>query len=63
MNSKEEVLEFLKANKTLLEDTYHIQKIGLFGSFARGEQKEQSDVDLLIEIEEGVSDIVTNHPI
>lgn len=26
MNSKEEVLEFLKANKTLLEDTYHIQK-------------------------------------
>lgn len=29
---------------------YKVTKAGLFGSFARGEQKKKSDVDILIEI-------------
>lgn len=57
MNTKEEIIEFLKNNKVLLKDKYHITKIGLFGSFARNEQKANSDVDLLIEIEDGTKDI------
>ena len=57
MNTKEEIIEFLKNNKALLKDKYHITQIGLFGSFARNEQKANSDVDLLIEIEDGTENI------
>lgn len=57
MNTQEEILSFLQNNQQLLSDQYHITKIGLFGSFARNEQKANSDVDLLIEIEAGTPDI------
>jgi len=30
-----------------------IRRIGVFGSFARGEEREESDIDILIEFEEG----------
>lgn len=30
-----------------------IKRIGLFGSYARGEQREDSDIDLLVEFDEG----------
>ena len=29
--------------------SYHISRVGLFGSFARGTQTENSDIDLLVE--------------
>ena len=57
MNTKKEILDFLKQNQKLLLETYHISRIGLFGSFAREEQKDSSDVDLLIDIEEGTKNI------
>lgn len=57
MNSKNEIINFLHKNKNHLANVYHIKKIGLFGSFARDEQTTESDVDLLIEFEDGVKDI------
>jgi len=30
-----------------------IRRIGVFGSFARGEEHEESDIDILVEFEEG----------
>ncbi|NOQ29937.1 MAG: hypothetical protein GQ570_02315 [Helicobacteraceae bacterium] len=57
MNTKNEILEFLQNNRKYLLEQYHITKIGLFGSFARNEQKDSSDVDLLIELEEGTKNI------
>ncbi len=57
MNTKNEILDFLKKNRQFLLETYHITKIGLFGSFARDEQKDNSDVDLLIDIENGTKNI------
>ena len=33
----------------LLEKKYHIKKMGLFGSVARGEQEKRSDIDILVE--------------
>ena len=38
---------------------YHLTKIGVFGSIARGEQTDQSDIDLLIEFEPNTEDIHT----
>lgn len=32
----------LRKNKSILEDKYHVEKIGLFGSFARNEQTDDS---------------------
>ena len=47
--TKEYILHFLKDNKQLLKEKYHVTKIGLFGSYARDEAKETSDIDLIIE--------------
>jgi uncharacterized protein len=50
-------LDFLTQNKKLFRDKYHIDKIGLFGSYARGEQNNMSDLDLLVEFEENTQDL------
>ncbi len=34
---------------------HHIPKASLFGSYARGEQKPESDVDILIEVPKGMT--------
>ncbi|MBL7046172.1 MAG: nucleotidyltransferase family protein [Candidatus Marinimicrobia bacterium] len=34
---------------------YGVKKIGLFGSFIRGEMREDSDVDILVEIDKDIS--------
>jgi uncharacterized protein len=48
--SKEEILDILEKNKSLL-DKFYVKKIGLFGSYVRGEQKKNSDIDFLVEFE------------
>lgn len=57
MNTKNEILDFLQANRYLLLTKYHVTKIGLFGSFARDEQTSSSDVDLLIELQDDTNNI------
>jgi len=47
MLTQEEILHFLRDNKELFAEKYSLEKIGLFGSFARNEQTEDSDIDLL----------------
>ena len=44
------ILNFLEENKELFQKQYGIRKIGLFGSYARGDQTDQSDVDILIDM-------------
>jgi len=43
---REEILQVLRENKERLVEKYGITKLGLFGSFARGEATDESDVDL-----------------
>jgi hypothetical protein len=45
----------LEETKPLLKERYGVKKIGIFGSYIRGEEKEGSDLDVLIEFEESVS--------
>lgn len=54
MVTKEMIEERLKQYKPQLAEKYNVDKIGLFGSFARGEQTEDSDVDILVEFTEPV---------
>jgi len=44
--TREEILQVLRENKDRLVEKYGITKLGLFGSFARGDATDESDVDL-----------------
>ncbi len=46
---KEEVIKRIGEQLIFLREKYHVKEIGLFGSAARGEQEEGSDVDILVE--------------
>ena len=51
MTSKEEILSYLKEKKEEFFSDYQLVKLGLFGSFARGEATKDSDIDLIVEFE------------
>lgn len=42
------ILEFLKTHKEELARRYGVEKIGLFGSYAKDVQHEDSDIDIAI---------------
>ncbi len=42
----------LRTLSPLLEQKYSVIKLGIFGSYARGEQGENSDLDLLVAFKE-----------
>jgi len=44
------ILDFLKEHKDELHQKFGLTKIGLFGSYARGDENIESDIDLAIEI-------------
>ncbi|MEW6110193.1 MAG: nucleotidyltransferase family protein [Nitrospirota bacterium] len=46
-------IEILKKQEGIIKEKYHVRKIGIFGSFARGEEKEGRDIDILVEFEGG----------
>ena len=39
----------LKESKPVLQKKYPISELGLFGSFARGDYNEHSDIDILVD--------------
>ena len=57
MLNTDEILEFLRKHRQTFESDFCIVKIGLIGSFARGEQTANSDIDLLVEFEPDTDDI------
>jgi len=57
MRTRDQILAFLVQNKKLFRDKYHIIRIGIFGSYARGDQNIKSDIDLLVEFEDNTQDL------
>ena len=45
----EEVVNSLKDLMPALEESFGVKSLGVFGSYARGETKRKSDLDLLVE--------------
>ena len=50
--SKENIIEFLQKNKPYISENYGVVSIGLMGSFARDEQTDESDIDVIVEFTE-----------
>jgi uncharacterized protein len=48
-SSRQDILSLLKNLKPEIASDYSVKSLGLFGSAARNEQTEQSDIDLLVE--------------
>jgi uncharacterized protein len=51
MTSKLYILSFLSDHKESLKQDFGVTQIGLFGSYARGDANEESDVDIAVEID------------
>ena len=49
MKTKAEILQLLSLYKPMAESKYGLTRIGIFGSVARGEQTEDSDIDVCYE--------------
>ena len=51
MISKNDILTKLKELKPSLYNDYSVKEIGLFGSFSDGTSSDESDIDLIVELE------------
>jgi len=49
MSELDKIRKILRRSKAALKREFNIKRLGLFGSYARGEQTKQSDVDILVE--------------
>jgi hypothetical protein len=54
MGTTESITETLKRYKPILMGKFKVKEIGIFGSYVRGEESEESDVDILVEFSEPV---------
>jgi uncharacterized protein len=52
-----QILNYLASNKDRFQKEFHLTRIGIFGSIARGEQVDKSDIDLIVEFEDGTDNL------
>jgi len=52
VTSKDEIIRRLTANSDTIKQM-GVKRLGLFGSFVRGQQQDTSDVDILVEYQPG----------
>ena len=51
MKSREQILEILHEARPELEREFGVSRLALFGSYARGDATDRSDVDVLVEVD------------
>jgi hypothetical protein len=49
------IKKILRDHKAIIRDRYNVQRIGVFGSYVRGDMHRKSDVDVLVEFSEPIS--------
>jgi len=49
-----EILDLLRGMRQELFEQYHVQSIGIFGSYSRKHQTEASDLDLVVEFDQPI---------
>ena len=45
----EEITKIINEHKLFLTEKFKVKSVRVFGSYIRGEQKEESDIDMLVE--------------
>ncbi len=55
MKDLQEVIQKLKELKPDLEKEYFVEELGVFGSYARNEQTETSDIDVLVSFDQNAT--------
>ena len=56
--TKKEILEYLQRQYPLLNKRYGVTAIGFFGSYARDEATEKSDIDIFVEMPPKLSSLI-----
>ncbi|MBI3788890.1 MAG: nucleotidyltransferase family protein [Ignavibacteriales bacterium] len=51
---RETIIQTINSQLPFLRERYGVKSLGLFGSIARGEATEKSDIDILVEFESPV---------
>ncbi len=54
MATKEEIEATIRSHKPELQSRFKVKLIGFFGSQARGEARDDSDIDILVELTEPI---------
>ncbi len=54
MKEIDRILNKIRNSKTEIAKEFHIKEIGIFGSYIRGEEKADSDIDILVEFEKPI---------
>ncbi len=54
MLTNKEIIAILKKELPNLKAIFGVKRIGLFGSYSKGIQREESDIDLIIEFEKPI---------
>ena len=54
MQTKQEILASLERSKKALAGPFKVKRMALFGSWARGENRPDSDVDVLVEVDPSI---------
>jgi len=55
--TKTEILNYLSIHKDDFFQRFGLVKLGLFGSYAKGTNSKESDIDILIELDNDLDDI------
>ena len=55
---KTNILNYLKEHYSEFKNKYHVEQIGLFGSYARDEATENSDIDIFVKMKPSIFDMV-----
>jgi predicted nucleotidyltransferase len=50
MKKAEEINSLLKSRKVFLRNRFKVKKLGIFGSYARNAQRQNSDIDILVKV-------------
>ena len=54
MSQLDHIKNVLKGNMDEFTRKYHVARMAIFGSYARGDQNEKSDVDVLVEFDQPI---------